>query len=162
MKREPQTSEDEFIERLGLAVEADGLPRIAGRIMGLLLLQEGPCRANDLIERLGISHGSVSTNTRLLEQFGIVERITFPGDRATYYQLTDDPYARLLAGYLTRMRRMLSLVSDTRAKLSPHLTSGQQRLQEMERFYKLSVDSTERLLESLTASESDPRASRIA
>ena len=33
----------DFIERMGLALESDGLPRIAGRIFGLLLLSED-CR----------------------------------------------------------------------------------------------------------------------
>ena len=34
----------DFIERMGLAFESDGLPRIAGRIFGLLLVSED-CRS---------------------------------------------------------------------------------------------------------------------
>ena len=34
----------DFIERMGLALESDGLPRIAGRIFGLLLVRED-CRS---------------------------------------------------------------------------------------------------------------------
>ncbi|MCC6771716.1 MAG: MarR family transcriptional regulator [Gemmatimonadaceae bacterium] len=149
MNKHTQTAAEEFAERMGIAVEADGLPRIAGRIMGFLLLHDGPCRASELMERLSISHGSVSTNTRLLEQFGIVERISFPGDRATFYQLSDDPFARLLSGYLARMRRMQNLVGETRGRLPASMTVARRRLADMERFYRLSVRVTEDLMDQL-------------
>ena len=44
-RRKPDTKaspSDQFVERLAVAMEADGLPRIAGRIFGLLLLNEEP------------------------------------------------------------------------------------------------------------------------
>jgi DNA-binding transcriptional regulator GbsR (MarR family) len=37
-----------FIERMGLALESDGLPRIAGRIFGLLLVSEDARSLDDL------------------------------------------------------------------------------------------------------------------
>ena len=40
----------QFIERMGLALESDGMPRIAGRIFGLLLVSE------DGAERLHAEH----------------------------------------------------------------------------------------------------------
>ena len=56
-----------FIERMGLAFESDGLPRIAGRIFGLLLLSEDCRSLDELAAELKVSKGSVSTNARLLE-----------------------------------------------------------------------------------------------
>ena len=60
----------DFIERMGLALESDGLPRIAGRIFGLLLVSEDARSLDDLAAELRVSKGSVSTNARLLEQRG--------------------------------------------------------------------------------------------
>ena len=39
---------EQFVERMGLVSEADGLPRIAGRIFGYLLLTTGECSLDDL------------------------------------------------------------------------------------------------------------------
>jgi DNA-binding transcriptional regulator GbsR (MarR family) len=64
-----------FIERMGLALEADGLPRIAGRIFGLLLVSEDACSLDDLACDLKVSKASVSTNARMLEQRAVLERV---------------------------------------------------------------------------------------
>ena len=70
---DPQTVN--FIERMGVALDSDGLPRIAGRIFGLLLVSEDPRSLDDLAAELRVSKGSVSTNARLLEQRGLLERV---------------------------------------------------------------------------------------
>ena len=44
---------EDFIENMGLSLEADGLPRIAGRIFGLLLVSEGALSLDDLASELG-------------------------------------------------------------------------------------------------------------
>ena len=62
---DPQTVN--FIERMGVALDSDGLPRIAGRIFGLLLVSEDARSLDDLAAELRVSKGSVSTNARLLE-----------------------------------------------------------------------------------------------
>ena len=51
----------DFIERLGLATQAEGLPRIAGRLMAVLLLLDRACTLEELTRRLGVSHGSVDS-----------------------------------------------------------------------------------------------------
>lgn len=151
MTKQQTTVEQDFIERFGLSAEADGLPRIAGRIMAYLLVGHAPIRASDLASELRVSHGSVSTNTRLLERLGIVERVSFSGDRAAYYQLTSDPYGRLLAGQLERMRRMQTIVADARRALPKASDAGRKNLAELERFYRIAVRTTEDLLEQLRA-----------
>lgn len=82
----------EYVERFGRHWEENGGNRGQGKILGYLLVSNPPHQSSrQLRERLRLSAGSVSTNTRLLEQFGMVDRLTFPGDRATYYRL--DPRA---------------------------------------------------------------------
>lgn len=146
-----QTPEQEFVERLGLLTEADGLPRIAGRILGFLLLRDTPQRATELAEGLSISHGSVSTNTRLLHQLTMIERVTVPGDRATYYQMATDPFRSLLAGQAERARRVHALVTESRRQVGPANPVADQRLREMARFYQLAIRATEDLLEAWEA-----------
>jgi DNA-binding transcriptional regulator GbsR (MarR family) len=131
---------EEFIERMGVLVEADGLPRIAGRLLALLVLEGGPFSFTALAERLQVSRGSISTNTRMLEQFGLIERITRPGDRQDYFQIASDPYARLIRASLERMAKSRDLVARTRARLPKQQTGAHRRLKELEEFYRATIN----------------------
>lgn len=142
---EPFTEpEQQFVERLGLAAQGDGLPRIAGRIMGFLILKGGPVSFSELVDDLRVSRGSISTNTRLLDSLGVIDRVAMAGERQDYYQLAADPYGRLMEGSLKRMRKMQSIVDDAGATVSP---AARERLACMSRFYQLAIDSTLALLE---------------
>ena len=79
MAKNEHTVSENFIERMGMIAQADGLPRIAGRIMGLIILEGGPYSFGELAKRLSVSRGSISTNTRLLENMGVIERTAKPG-----------------------------------------------------------------------------------
>lgn len=103
----PRRIEDRFIEETGLASTDDGLPRIAGRIIGLLVVSEKPLDALSIEDRLQISHGSGSTNLRLLERLGLLERVSFPGDRRLYYRMVDDPGKAFFVGYRQRQLRLV-------------------------------------------------------
>ncbi|MDP1749040.1 MAG: hypothetical protein Q8L22_06255 [Reyranella sp.] len=126
----------EFVEQLGLIVEADGLPRIAGKIFGLLTIYGGPLSFAELSERLAISRGSVSTNTRLLEGLGIIVRVTRPGERQDFFKLAPDPFRRLLSRLAERTRRAQSVVDDARAALLPEWTDARRRLRALSAFYQ--------------------------
>lgn len=153
-KQQGMAPAEQFIERLGLLIEADGFPRIAGRILGFMLITSGPCRGADLAAQLQISHGSVSTNTRLLERFGILERVAFPGDRSDYFQLADDPFGKLIDGALERARRMYATVHESRKALADQPPDARRRLIAMERFYKLWITSIEDVKERWATKDS--------
>ena len=91
------TKTADFIDRMGLALESDGLPRIAGRIFGLLLVSEDCRSLDDLASELRVSKGSVSTNARLLEQRGVLERNSRPSDRRDYYRVPPDLFSHTMA-----------------------------------------------------------------
>ena len=52
---------------MAVLLEADGLPRVAGRIFGTLLLAAEPRSLDDLASTLGVSKASISVNARLLQ-----------------------------------------------------------------------------------------------
>jgi DNA-binding transcriptional regulator GbsR (MarR family) len=103
---EPRACRKDFVERFAVAQEGDGLPRIAGRIFGLLLTGESELSLDDLAEELGASKGSASVNTRLLEQRGYIERISRPGDRRDYYRIMPDFFERTMEQRLARWHRL--------------------------------------------------------
>src|ERR687895_1965085 len=116
-----------FVERMGLLTEADGLPRIAGRIFGFLLIQPGECSLDDMAAALGVSKASISTDTRRLEQLGLLERSSRPGDRRDYYVISRDVVPRSLEVRLERMRRFHDLLDKARS-LPARSTTVRERL----------------------------------
>lgn len=60
-----------FIEKLGVYYEDYGIPRIGGRILGLMLVSGQPLTAEQIATHLKVSRGSVSTNVRLLASGGV-------------------------------------------------------------------------------------------
>lgn len=107
-----------FVESVGRYWEGLSLSRTAGRILGALMICDPPhLSAGELIAALGVSSGSVSTQTRILEQLGLVERITFPGDRVSYHRLPEHVWPNVVAGELERLVAMRKLAEAGQAVL---------------------------------------------
>ena len=86
--------------------------RSAGRILGWLMICEPPHRsAGELITDLHLSAGTVSTQTTVLERVGLAERVTFPGDRVSYYRLPPDVWLELMKLEAVRMRELRELAA---------------------------------------------------
>lgn len=151
MTDETEEAIAEFVERMGLITQADGMPRIAGRIMGLMIVHGGPFGFTDLAERLSVSRASISTNTRLLEDLGVIERTTVAGDRQDYFKLCRQPYARLLRGLVERKNRAREVVESAQGALPSDMTGAHERLAELDGFYEALVESFGRVIEAWDA-----------
>ncbi len=125
----------QFIEEMGLLTESEGLPRIAGRIMGLLIVEDEPIGFSALSDRLKVSRASVSTNTRLLETLGIIERTARVGERQDYFQISTNPYLRFLQGASDRLSKSKEVVRKAQTTLGRrHKTAGA-RLEELYAYF---------------------------
>ena len=94
-----------FIEDIGLYFEQMGLPRMAGRILGVLLISDPPSQSiTDLGDRLHASKGSISIMARLLMERGLIERVASPIPRRDYYRFKP-------GGWSIYMRQWLGLMS---------------------------------------------------
>jgi len=95
-------------------VRVIGLPKSIGEIYGMLFLSEEPLSFDDLVNRLGISKGSVSQGLRALRQIGAVSECPNGNGRRTYYQ-PEIRLKRLVGGFI-------------REQVVPHLDSGTGKL----------------------------------
>lgn len=78
----------DFVEEFALAYEAVGIPRIAGRILGWLMICDPPEQtASQLAATLGVSKASISTMTRLLTQMHLIEKVPKRGARSVFYRI---------------------------------------------------------------------------
>src|SRR5690606_16883700 len=98
---------ERFVELMGRHFEEEGGARIAGRLLGVLLLNPGPASLDDLVEQLRVSKASVSMNARRLELLGVAERVTIAGDRRDFYLVADNFRERMLSRMVERTRLMI-------------------------------------------------------
>lgn len=114
MSRNSKEQESRFVERSGLIAEREGFSRIAGRIFGLLLLSPTELSLEEIAERLMVSRASVSTEARRLQDHGIVERTSRPGDRKDYYHIAPHHYVRSLEQRFQTMSDFVALLDEGR------------------------------------------------
>jgi DNA-binding transcriptional regulator GbsR (MarR family) len=87
--------ERQFAEEVGRVFEQLGVSRMAGRILGWLLICDPPRQSSaDLGTALGASKGAISTATRLLESYGLARRVAVPGQRGDFFEMTPDAFNR--------------------------------------------------------------------
>lgn len=144
------STHERFIEHLGLLWEGQGLSRIAGRMVGLLTLQDAPLSLDDIASSLGVSKGSVSLDARRLQALGLLVRVpASAGDRRDYYAVAPDlPHAMLkhrakeLTGLATALEEAVALPDTPNAV--------RKRLQKFGQFHRAIVDSLNQLANSIT------------
>jgi DNA-binding transcriptional regulator GbsR (MarR family) len=80
-----------FVEEVGLFMELLGMTRMAGRILGFLMVSDKELVSfDDLVQVLQASKSSISTNLKTLHMVEFIKPVTIPGDRRTYYSLSAD------------------------------------------------------------------------
>ena len=123
---------DAFVETVGLIGQAEGMPRIAGRVFGLLLHDGRAYGFGELADVLQVSRGSVSGAVRLLEERDLIRRTAKPGERGDFFRLSDTPFTGLLEGAHRRVCR----ARDEIAAHVPNLADGARgRIEDYVAFY---------------------------
>ena len=108
-----QSEAKRFVEDVGIVFEQTGLPRMAGRILGWLLISDPPYQsADELANALQASKGSISTMTRHLIQFNLIERLSLPAVRHDYFKLRPDAWEKLIGHGLEDEIRMFRRLAE--------------------------------------------------
>jgi len=113
-----QPWEVSIIDSFVRAASLIGLPRSIGEIYGVLYCSAAPMDFDQIVERLGISRGSVSQGLKTLRQLGAVRPHYLAGVRKDHY-VPELSMERLVRGFL-------------KDQFTPHLESSQERLAAIE------------------------------
>ena len=131
-----QAEEKQFVEEVGIVFEQTGLPRMAGRILGWLLIVDPPHQSTDeLADALMASKGSISTVTRLLIQIGLIERLSLPGVRHGYFRIKPGASHQLLKDSLNQTTTFRQLLERGLELLEGKAHTNRQSLEEMHDLY---------------------------
>ncbi len=111
--------ERDFVDQIGLVLERSGLPPVAGRLLGRLLICDPAEQSSaDLADYLVTSAGSISTCTRMLMQARLVERIRKPGNRSAFFRLREGAWVEMMQAEVSRITRLRE-ISDVGLALLP-------------------------------------------
>ncbi len=129
MSRRSRQELEAYVEEVALFFEQAGLPRMAGRIFGWLLVCEPPYQTLDeLAAAVRGSKASMSTMTRLLMRFKIAEKVRPPGARKDAWRIRPDAWtatmedqARLVAVGRALAERGLELLGGRSAATAARL-----------------------------------------
>ena len=138
---------EEIIEMFGIHFESVfDISPLAGRILGMLIVDG--CRTGltfeNLVEKLGASKSSISTNLNLLLKMEKITYFTIAGDRKKYYKPA--PLSDRFSNYL-KMLKSEQLIIDKMIHYREKTVSCSEEQFSLEnvRFYKTHLEQVEDL-----------------
>ncbi|HIE16665.1 MAG TPA: MarR family transcriptional regulator [Dehalococcoidia bacterium] len=133
---ERRTRLRQLVEDVGILFNELGLPRMAGRILGWLLVCSPPHQsATELSSALGGSKGSISSMTRLLIEVGLIERMSLPQQRITYYRIKPGAWHEIMRNRMAHLTSMRQLVQRGLELVPRQDVQLEKRLREILDFY---------------------------
>jgi DNA-binding MarR family transcriptional regulator len=119
-RRNSRISRERFVEEIGLVFDSLHLPRMAGRVLGAILIgPEDGMTAADLAETLQASKGSISNMTQLLIHYKFIERTVRGGDRRDRFVVKSGAWARMILWRIELLQRLQELAADGLELLGP-------------------------------------------
>ena len=111
---EMRLAQDRFIAFWGEMGTRWGVQRSMAEVHALLFIAGEPLAAEEIMERLSISRGSVSTTLRQLAEWGLVQRVKSRdrGDRREFHQAEQDVWKLFYTILRARKRREFDPLLD--------------------------------------------------
>jgi DNA-binding transcriptional regulator GbsR (MarR family) len=133
----PSDAEAEFADRVALFFEREGLPLIAGRVIGWLLICDPKEQsAAQLAEALGASRSSIGNATRLLTPSGLVQGVRRRGERQEYFRIDPDAWSGMLARRYERTTAFREVIEEGLDALRGESTERRARLEAVLELYR--------------------------
>jgi len=110
----------EWVEQVAMYLARDGVPPIAGRILGWLMVCDPPEQsAAQISTAVGASRASLTMNLRLLTGMGFLTWRTRPGDRTMYYRMADDAWQAVVRRQIAGIASFLDITGRGLDLLGP-------------------------------------------
>ncbi len=121
-----------FVEKLGFQIERQGQPRMAGRVLGWLLVCEPPWQSvAEMALSLQTSRSAINTIVNRMVDMGVLERVAIPGERSTYFQILQDGGELMFSNMQRNLRGIRELAEEGLQALAWRQDSQNARLAEL-------------------------------
>ena len=143
-----QSELTQLAQELGVVFADAGLPEIAGKILGWLLVCDPAEQSLDQL-RLATraSKASISNMTRMLQHLGFIERSRGGQSRVFFYRLREDPWTAFSEKRLETTRRLVALGRHAVESLQWMPAQRRRRIELMSRFWSFLLNRNEGLIE---------------
>ena len=143
-----QADKQRQVERIGVGFEKSGIPPVGARIIGLLMMAEPPYLSfDDLVEATQASKSSVSNALKSLQTEGLVDYITFSGDRKRYFQLYSSTWVEIMKDRMTAFTSLRKIIRETLDLRSSQYPEFNQTLTEVIDLYRALEEQMTRVIE---------------
>ncbi|QGY46531.1 MarR family transcriptional regulator [Maribellus comscasis] len=103
----------ELVESIGRMHEKDGFQPVTARIMGLLMVMDKEeYTFDEIVQEMKISKSSASTALKNLEIRGVIEYVTYPGDRKRYFRFVSGDINEMIDGIEKKMKLQLDTIEQ--------------------------------------------------
>ena len=134
---DPTDDELDYVDEVAAFFAEEGMPLIAGRVIGWLLISDPPEQsAADLARVLDVSRSSISSAARLLTPSGLVEGVRRRGDRQEYLRIRADGWTRMLAGRYAKTAAFRQITERGLDVLDAASPDRRQRLENVTELYR--------------------------
>jgi DNA-binding transcriptional regulator GbsR (MarR family) len=159
--------ESRFIDGWGELALIWGTQRSGGRLHSLLFISPDALCAEEIGERLQISHGNTSTTVRQLLSSGVIRRVHRPGERRAFFQSEPDPWQwmrntirvrrdREVAPVFAAMRALLQEIEAFEAGAPPELIAEARAMRDKVRTFYGFLEQLLKLIDSFVAPPQAP------
>ncbi|MDF5755178.1 transcriptional regulator [Spongiactinospora sp. TRM90649] len=102
-----------WVERVAMYLARDGVPPIAGRVLGWLMACDPPEQsAGQISAAIGASRASLTSNLRLLTGMGFLTWRTRPGERTVYYRMAEDAWTVVIHRQIAGITAFLDITEQ--------------------------------------------------
>ena len=144
----------EFLAQWGALGPAWGVSRTMSQIHALLMVSPEPQNTDEVMAALQISRGNAHANIKELTDWGLLRKVTKPGERKTYYEAEKDVWRVVQCITRARKRKELEPVlrtlegclDQTRGLKDAESKAFRKQLGELHRFAELG----DRIMERVT------------
>lgn len=160
MKENPHSIQElrkEFVSQWGSLGSAWGINRTMAQIHALLMIAAKPMHTEMIMEELQSSRGNTNVNLRDLINWGLISKVTYPGDRREYFSAEKDVWKIFCMVARERKRReidpVLNVLEDCLNKAAPPKNDEEKAFVKQTRELKDFVQTANQLMEKISRSE---------
>ena len=136
-----------YIEEIGIFFEQLGMTRMSGRAFGYMIVSDkSEVSFADIQSALKASKGSISGTTKQLITIGFIEPITKPGDRKTYFKISEKNVGDILKSRIELFVKFSSMLKKGN-QLKKKDDNVSAWLHEITSFYDWIGDEIEKILD---------------